>query len=73
MGALFSNAGYDTYYGGKVHLPFAHGKSNMFASAGNYKFQNYFTRDEREGLSKYASEIINKRTKRDKPDRKSVV
>lgn len=61
LGALFSNAGYDTYYAGKVHLPYAHGKSNMFASTENYRFQHYLTRDDREGLSHTAAQVIRER------------
>ncbi|MEG0950004.1 MAG: sulfatase-like hydrolase/transferase [Bacteroidales bacterium] len=67
MGALFSNNGYETYYGGKVHLPYAHGKNNMFASAVNYGFQHYLTRDDRQGLSEVAVDIIKGRNKQDKP------
>ncbi|MGL4292086.1 MAG: sulfatase-like hydrolase/transferase, partial [Bacteroidales bacterium] len=67
LGALFSDAGYDTYYGGKVHLPYAHGNSNMFASAVNYSFQHHLTRDDREGLSETAAKIIIKRDSCEKP------
>lgn len=67
MGTLFSNNGYETYYGGKVHLPYAHGKSNMFASAVNYGFQHYLTRNDRQGLSDIAVEIIKKRKTEDHP------
>ena len=46
MGAVFNRGGYETYYGGKVHLPFSakEGKSKFAAPAG-YGFETYFTDD----------------------------
>ncbi len=59
MGTVFENGGYDTYYGGKVHLPFSatEGRSK-FARPVGYGFKNCFTEDEREGLGNESADII---------------
>lgn len=59
MGAVFNRGGYETYYGGKVHLPFSakEGRSKFAAPAG-YGFENYFTDDERDGLGVAAGKLI---------------
>ena len=59
MGAVFNRGGYETYYGGKVHLPFSakEGKSKFAAPAG-YGFETYFTDDERDGLGVAAGKLI---------------
>ena len=59
MGHVFNRGGYDTYYGGKVHLPFsAKSGSSKFAAPAGYGFNNYFTEDEREGLGAASAQII---------------
>ena len=59
MGAVFNRGGYETYYGGKVHLPFSakEGRSNFAAPAG-YGFETYYTDDERDGLGIAAGKLI---------------
>lgn len=59
MGNVFTRGGYDTYYGGKVHLPFS-GKagSSKFAAPAGYGFTDYFTEDERDGLGIASAKII---------------
>jgi choline-sulfatase len=42
LGRIFHEAGYETAYGGKVHLPFGFHK---------YGFRNHLSRDERDGLA----------------------
>ncbi|RMD82285.1 MAG: DUF4976 domain-containing protein [Lentisphaerae bacterium] len=50
LGAVLAKAGYDLYYGGKIHLPKAiHPEAMGF---------NYFTRDEREELARLSAEIV---------------
>lgn len=68
MGFVFSNAGYETVYGGKVHLPFS-GKSgrSKFAAPEGYGFELYLTDDERDGLAKTASDFIRNRKNDEKP------
>ncbi len=59
MGGVFVRGGYDTYYGGKVHLPFSGNKGkNAFCAPVAYGFENYFTKDEREGLGKETANLI---------------
>lgn len=60
MGNVFQHNGYDTYYGGKVHLPYANGKSKFDAPV-NYGFSNYLTTDERAELGKIGAEFIKNR------------
>ena len=62
MGNLFNRGGYDTYYGGKVHLPFS-GKvgSSKFAAPVGYGFVNCFTDDERDGLGIASAKIIDEK------------
>lgn len=62
MGNVFARGGYDTYYGGKVHLPFAGTKGgNKFAAPEGYGFETYYTRDEREILSREAARLIDQK------------
>lgn len=61
MGNIFKRNGYETVYGGKVHLPFATGKSK-FGAPVNYGFSNYLTSDDRYELQDVASDFIAKRT-----------
>lgn len=57
MGNIFQRNGYRTYYGGKVHLPFAKNTSK-FGAPYNYGFEEYLTDDEREGLGIQCAEFI---------------
>lgn len=59
MGVVFARGGYDTYYGGKVHLPFSdlQGRSK-FALPKGYGFENCYTKDEREGLGTEVAKIL---------------
>lgn len=68
MGEVFKKGGYDTYYGGKVHLPFsgATGESK-FAKPIGYGFEYCYTEDERQGLGDAAAQIIEKKKSSDKP------
>ena len=64
MGNLFKAAGYDTYYGGKVHLPCSSEdikNKSMYEAPKTYGFDEYYTMDERDIVGTKAAEIINKR------------
>ena len=62
MGNVFTRGGYETYYGGKVHLPFSGAQSrSKFAAPVSYGFENYYTDDEREGLGHEAARIIDEK------------
>jgi len=62
MGSLFSKGGYDTYYGGKVHLPFSgRSGSSKFLAPSGYGFENYYTHDERELLGLESAKLIDKK------------
>ena len=50
MGFTFRQAGYETYYGGKVHLP--------GGDASNYGFDNTVTLDERNELAEASAEFL---------------
>lgn len=66
MGTLFRNAGYETVYGGKVHLPFANrqpGKTSKFAAPDGYGFDTYLTDNEREGLASATADFLNGRAR----------
>ena len=63
MGNLFKSAGYDTYYGGKVHLPCSSEdikNKSMYEPPKTYGFDVYYTKDERDIVGTKAAEIINK-------------
>ncbi len=60
MGHTFRNAGYQTVYGGKIHLP---GASNDTAKYG----YDYLVRDEREELADACAEFLQNRKKEDPP------
>lgn len=62
MGSVFTRGGYDTYYGGKVHLPFS-GKSGKghFSAPVAYGFENYYTKDERDALGVEAARILDEK------------
>lgn len=70
MGNVFTRGGYETYYGGKVHLPFsANEGGSKFAAPVGYGFENYYTKDERDELGREAARIIDEKGKQpgDKP------
>lgn len=70
MGHVFARGGYDTYYGGKVHLPFSGDKGkNAFQAPTSYGFENYYTSDERDALGIEAGKLIDRlaHEKQDKP------
>lgn len=67
LGKLFREAGYETLYGGKVHLPYSGekaGASSKFHAPDAYGFDTYYTKDEREGLASCAVKIINDKARR---------
>ena len=68
MGHVFGKGGYETVYGGKVHLPFC-GKSGdgKFSAPVAYGFQTYLTKDEREDLGHITADFIAHRKATDKP------
>lgn len=64
MGNVFERGGYDTFYGGKVHLPFsAKQGGSKFAAPAGYGFQNCYTSDERDLLGVEAAKIIDEKAK----------
>ncbi len=68
MGHVFKRAGYQTVYGGKVHLPFAAATgSSKFVAPVAYGFDTYLTKDEREGLATTAAAYIRNRKSTDGP------
>lgn len=68
MGHVFAAAGYETVYGGKVHLPYAGINSDSkFAAPDSYGFQQYLTKDERAGLGQVSAEFIKNRKPGEKP------
>jgi arylsulfatase A-like enzyme len=73
MGGVFARGGYDTYYGGKVHLPFSGEKGkNAFCAPVAYGFDNYFTKDEREELGKETASLID-RIAKEKPAKPALI
>ena len=59
LGVLFAQNGYDTYYGGKVHLPLASLEgTSKFKAPTAYGFENYYTKNEREGLGLASAELL---------------
>ncbi|CUP91067.1 sulfatase [Bacteroides uniformis] len=66
LGKLFREAGYETLYGGKVHLPYSSkkvGASSKFQAPDAYGFDTYYTKNEREGLASCAAEIISNKAR----------
>lgn len=59
IGAVFRRAGYQTLYGGKIHLPNAKNKSK-FAGTDNYFFE-YIEKDEREQLARNVGTFLRER------------
>jgi len=64
MGSVFRSAGYDTFYGGKIHLPWATNNSYI-KGIENYNFE-LLTFDEREELAQTGARFFAER-KGDKP------
>lgn len=61
MGVLFRKAGYETYYAGKVHLPWADGKSgkgSIYEPPYRYGFDHYLTDDDRGELAEKGAEFF---------------
>lgn len=61
MGVLFRNAGYRTFYAGKVHLPWANGTSghrSIYEPPYHYGFDEYLTGDDREKLAEVSSKFF---------------
>lgn len=61
MGTLFRNAGYNTYYAGKTHLPWAAGNPGskaMFEPPTAYGFDNYLSDNGREVLAEKGAEFF---------------
>ena len=61
MGNVFLRNGYQTYYSGKVHLPFAQ-RTSLYGRPSNYGFSEYLTDDDREDLGNISANFISKRT-----------
>ena len=69
MGVLFKNAGYETYYAGKVHLPWANGhsgKGSIYEPPYHYGFDHYLTDDDRGELAAEGAKFFSE-YKGDKP------
>ena len=62
MGNVFKAGGYQTYYAGKVHLPFATSKGTMYGHPINYGFTEYLSDDDRGILATDVSNFIKNRT-----------
>jgi arylsulfatase A-like enzyme len=60
IGSLFQQAGYQTYYGGKVHLPVSGSKINPWG-------YEPLTSDERDSLAVVCADFLLSRNKGDKP------
>jgi len=60
IGNIFREAGYDTYYGGKVHLPVTGSRLEPIG-------YDLLTRDERDSLAVACAEFLLKRGKNEKP------
>ena len=56
LGALFAKAGYDTWYGGKTHLP---GAANNPGQVKYYGFANFYSNETRAKLGLQAAELLN--------------
>lgn len=67
MGNVFRRGGYETVYGGKVHLPFAGESGSKFTAPTSYGFDTYLTKNEREELGHITADFIKNRKTADKP------
>lgn len=73
MGNVFARGGYETYYGGKVHLPYSGDKGkNAFQAPTSYGFENYYTSDERDALGLEAGKLIDRLAK-EKPEKPALI
>lgn len=64
MGTLFRNAGYETVYAGKVHLPWAGGtggKNSIYNPPTAYGFDKFLTYDDREELTETCVKYLDER------------
>lgn len=64
MGNVFKKAGYETFYAGKVHLPYSNkkaGSTTKFAAPDGYGFDTYLTDNERDGLAAKTAEFLNEK------------
>ena len=59
-GLLMKNGGYQTYYGGKVHMPVTGSDVNVLG-------YELLTLDERDSLAKVCADFLMNRKKNDKP------
>ena len=60
IGNVFRNGGYQTYYGGKVHMPVTGSDVNVLG-------YELLTLDERDSLARVCADFLMKRKKNDKP------
>lgn len=60
LGTTFRNAGYDTYYGGKFHVPMENSNPAIWG-------YQVITKDDRDGLANDVSAFLNKRKPGDNP------
>jgi arylsulfatase A-like enzyme len=67
LGSVFRDAGYQTLYGGKIHLPWANTKSLQARMSETYGFSNYFTSDERGELANQTAQFLSNYKATDKP------
>ncbi len=68
MGFIFKNAGYQTLYGGKVHLPMSGPKDNKTDNAPtSYGFDDYFSEDRRRPMADKLAKFIKTAKPTDKP------
>lgn len=58
MGNLFKNAGFRTFYGGKVHLPWANNRRAVNDPPIHYGFDEYLTDNDREILAQKGAEFF---------------
>jgi arylsulfatase A-like enzyme len=67
LGKVFRDAGYQTLYGGKIHLPWANTKSLQVRMSETYGFSNYFTSNERGELANQTAQFLSDYKATDKP------
>ena len=71
MGTVFRAAGYETIYGGKVHLDYSNfkpGATSMFSAPTGYGFDNYYIKDEREPLAEASARMLHDLAAKQKED-----
>lgn len=67
LGSIFRDAGYQTLYGGKIHLPWTSTKALQTRMSETYGFNNYFTSDERGELARQSAQFLSNFKSTDKP------